>query len=59
MDASMVSDVHQASPDTALIAYADNEELREGVLAAGAAAFVLKPRIDELVDAIHMLTSKA
>jgi DNA-binding NarL/FixJ family response regulator len=58
MDASVLSEVHRASPDTALVAYAEDEEWREGALASGATAFVLKPRVDELVDQIHSLTSR-
>jgi DNA-binding NarL/FixJ family response regulator len=58
MDASVLGEVHRASPDTALVAYAENEEWREAALASGATAFVLKPRVDELVDQIHALTSK-
>jgi two-component system chemotaxis response regulator CheY len=58
MDASILGDVHRGAPETALVAYAENEEWREGALAAGATVFVQKPRIDELVDQIHILTSK-
>ena len=57
MDVSILGEVHQASPDTALIAYGENEEWRQEALAGGATVFVLKPRIDELVDQIHVLTS--
>lgn len=58
MDASILGEVHQASPDTALIAYGEDEGQRQGALAAGATVFVIKPRIDDLVDQIHVLTLK-
>ncbi len=58
MDPAILEDLHKTSPDTAVIAYAETEEWREAALAAGATVFVLKPRIDELVDQISTLTSE-
>lgn len=57
MDMSLLGELRRRSPGTALIVYADTEEWREAALIAGATAFVLKPRIDELVDQIQLFTS--
>jgi DNA-binding NarL/FixJ family response regulator len=51
----VISQVIERSPGSAVVVYSGREALREDALAAGASAFVLHPRIDELVKRIHGL----
>lgn len=52
--------LNQISPDVAVIFYSgDAYELhRQEGLSAGASAYIPKPHIDELVDAVHKLLSE-
>lgn len=54
-DTEIVSEIGRTSPRTAVIVYSGREGLKDSALAAGATAFVLHPRIDELVKRIHAL----
>jgi two-component system chemotaxis response regulator CheY len=54
-DLATVSEIRQRSPQTSIIVYSRSAEWRESVLAAGATAFISKPRIDELATRISHL----
>jgi len=54
-DTNIVSEIGRTSPDTAVIVYSETDGLKDSALEAGATAFVLHPRIDELVKRIHSL----
>jgi DNA-binding NarL/FixJ family response regulator len=52
-DTSVVSEICDRSPGSAVIVYSLLEELKDEVLAAGATAFVPRPRIDELAEQVQ------
>jgi DNA-binding NarL/FixJ family response regulator len=54
-DTNIVSEICRTSPDTTVIVYSETDGLKDSALEAGATAFVLHPRIDELVKRIHSL----
>ncbi|MFZ0666561.1 MAG: response regulator [Acidimicrobiales bacterium] len=54
-DTTTISEIGRLSPRTSVIVYSAYEASKKGVLAAGAAAFVLKPRIEELAQRIQQL----
>jgi DNA-binding NarL/FixJ family response regulator len=51
-----LSEIRQRSPHSMAIVYSSAIEWRESAMAAGATAFVSKPRIDELADRISHLS---
>jgi DNA-binding NarL/FixJ family response regulator len=53
---SLISEIRTRSPRSAIVVYSASEMLKHRALAAGAAAFVLEPRVDELADQIRKLT---
>jgi DNA-binding NarL/FixJ family response regulator len=55
-DMTTLSEIRRRSPHTIIIVYSRSAEWRESVLAAGATAFVSKPRIDELASRISHLS---
>ena len=50
-----IAEICRRSPHTVVVVYSKYEEWKDKVLGAGAAAFVVKPHIDELVDRIRQL----
>jgi DNA-binding NarL/FixJ family response regulator len=54
-DTDIVSEIVRTAPDTAVIVYSATDGLKDSALEAGATAFVLHPRVDELVKRIHSL----
>jgi two-component system chemotaxis response regulator CheY len=52
---SIVTEACRRSPRSVVVVYSKLEERRNEALAAGAAAFVVKPRIDELAKRIRQL----
>ncbi len=54
-DMAALSEIRRSSPHAIVIVYSRSAEWRESVLAAGATAFVSKPRIDELASRISHL----
>jgi two-component system chemotaxis response regulator CheY len=54
-DMTTLSEIRRRSPKTIVIVYSRSAEWRESVLAAGATAFISKPRIDELASRISRL----
>jgi DNA-binding NarL/FixJ family response regulator len=55
-DTSLISEICTRSPRSAIVVYSGSEMWKDKALAAGAAAFVLEPRVDELADQIRKLT---
>ena len=53
---TLLSELRRRSPRSALIVYSAAVERRESALAAGATAFIPKPRIDELAATIRHLS---
>lgn len=54
-DTAIIAEICRRSPHTVVVVYSKYEEWKDKVLGAGAAAFVVKPHIDELVDRIRQL----
>ena len=54
-DTAMIAEISRRSPHSVVVVYSKYQEWKDMALAAGAAAFVVKPRIDELVDRIRQL----
>jgi DNA-binding NarL/FixJ family response regulator len=54
-DTEIITEICRRSPHSVVIVYSKFEEWKDKALAAGAAAFVVKPRIDELIDRIRQL----
>jgi DNA-binding NarL/FixJ family response regulator len=54
-DTAIITEICRRSPRTVVVVYSKFEEWKDKALGAGAAAFVVKPHIDELVDRIRQL----
>lgn len=55
-DTATLTEIRRRSPASIIIVYSKLDEWRDSALAAGATAFVFKPRIDELADRICHLS---
>jgi DNA-binding NarL/FixJ family response regulator len=54
-DATVLAEITQRSPRSVVVVYSSFTTWRENVLAAGASAFIPKPRIDELTERLAQL----
>jgi len=55
-DTTVLAEISRRSPRSVIVVYSEFEDWKDEALAAGATAFVAKPRIDELTDTICQLT---
>jgi DNA-binding NarL/FixJ family response regulator len=56
-DTAILTDVCRRSPRSVVVVYSDFDDWKDRAISAGAAAFIRKPRIEELTDRIRQLTS--
>lgn len=54
-DTAIITEICRRSPHSVVVVYSNFGEWKDEALAAGAAVFVIKPHIDELVDRIRQL----
>lgn len=58
LDTTVLSETNRISPDSTVIVYSTSAQWKDQALAAGATAFVPKPRIDELAHKVTRLTPR-
>ena len=56
---SILGEICRRSPHSVVVVYSAMEHWREDAISAGAAAFICKPRIDELADRVRQLIARS